>query len=143
MAGGDPRRPHRADMMGRYVIRRGLGALLVLIVVSILTFAVFMWVPVLTGADYAYLYAGRHPSPAQVQAIREKLGFDKPVTTQYLLYMKGIFTGRELLEREHDRQVSDAMPRLFLPAAQQRVEPDLRRSSRSRSPWPVGRQSCG
>jgi peptide/nickel transport system permease protein len=81
--------------MGRYVIRRGLGALLVLIVVSILTFAVFMWVPVLTGADYAYLYAGRHPSPAQVQAVREKLGFDKPVTTQYLLYMKGIFTGRE------------------------------------------------
>jgi peptide/nickel transport system permease protein len=81
--------------MGRYVIRRGLGALLVLIVVSILTFAVFMWVPVLTGADYAYLYAGRHPSPAQVQAIREKLGFDKPITTQYLLYMKGIFTGRE------------------------------------------------
>ncbi len=81
--------------MGSYIVRRLLGALLVLLVVSVLTFGIFMWVPVLTGADYTYLYAGRHPSPAQVEAIREKLGFDKPIPEQYLLYMKGIFSGRD------------------------------------------------
>src|SRR4029453_11147085 len=81
--------------MGRYIIRRGLGALLVLIVVSMVTFAVFMWVRVLTGAAYAFLYPARPPPPAEWAGVGEKLGFDKPITTQYLLYMKGIFTGRE------------------------------------------------
>ncbi len=81
--------------MARYIIRRLIGAFLVLFVVSVVTFGVFMWVPVLTGADYAYLYAGRHPSPAQLEAIRDKLGFDDPIPQQYLTYVKGIFTGRE------------------------------------------------
>ena len=95
MVGGRPPPATPPIQMGRYIIRRGLGGLLVLLVVSILTFAIFMWVPVLTGADYAYLYAGRHPTPEQVEAVRQKLGFDKPITTQYVLYMKGIFTGRQ------------------------------------------------
>lgn len=80
--------------MGRYIVRRLLGGVLVLTVISILTFGIFMWVPVLTGADYTYLYTGRHPTPAQVAAVREKLGFDKPIPEQYALYVKGIFTGR-------------------------------------------------
>jgi peptide/nickel transport system permease protein len=81
--------------MGRYIVRRVLGALLVLVVVSVLTFAIFMWVPILTGANYAYLYAGKNPNPAQLKSIEQKLGFDKPLPVQYGLYMKGIFTGRE------------------------------------------------
>jgi peptide/nickel transport system permease protein len=81
--------------MGRYIIRRLLGAVLVLVVVSVLTFGIFMWVPILTGADYSALYAGRHPTPEQLVAVRHKLGFDKPIPQQYALYVKGIFTGRE------------------------------------------------
>jgi peptide/nickel transport system permease protein len=81
--------------MGRYIVRRVLGALLVLLVVSVLTFGIFMVVPILTGANYAYLYAGKNPNPAQLKSIEEKLGFDKPIPVQYGLYMKGIFTGRE------------------------------------------------
>jgi len=82
--------------MGRFIIRRTLGALLVLVVVSIITFGVFMAVPSITSPNvYSRLYAGKVANQAQVEAISHKLGFDKPLYEQYLIYMKGIFTGRE------------------------------------------------
>jgi len=83
--------------MARFIIRRLLGALLVLLVVSIITFGVFMWVPTVTGDPnvYARLYAGKVANESQVKEIAHKLGYDRPLYEQYLSYMGGIFTGRE------------------------------------------------
>src|SRR5262247_1939287 len=83
--------------MTRFIIRRLLGALLVLLVVSVITFGVFMWVPQATGDPdvYARLWVGRIPNESLVKGISHKLGYDRPLYEQYLSYMGGIFTGRE------------------------------------------------
>ncbi|MEZ5115192.1 MAG: ABC transporter permease [Candidatus Nanopelagicales bacterium] len=76
------------------MIRRLLGAGLVIVVVSIVTFGIFQVTPVLTGASPAYLYVGKVANPAQVAAVEERLGLDKPIVEQYVTYMTGIVTGR-------------------------------------------------
>lgn len=81
--------------MIRYVIRRLLGALLVVIVVSIVTFAIFQLVPVITGSSPAYLYVGKLANPAQVAAVEHRMGLDKPLVTQYVEFVRGIVLGRD------------------------------------------------
>lgn len=77
--------------MTRYIIRRLLGGIVVLWIVSVITFAVFFMLP----ADPAAQYAGRSPTPAVLQAVREKLGLNDPITTQYGHFVKAIFVGRD------------------------------------------------
>jgi peptide/nickel transport system permease protein len=76
--------------MTRYIIKRTVGSVLILVVVSIVTFGVFFLGP----RDPAVLYAGRSSSAASIEATRVKLGLDKSIPTQYAEYFKGIFTGR-------------------------------------------------
>jgi peptide/nickel transport system permease protein len=73
--------------MGRYIIRRLLWAIVVLIIVSAVTFIIFYALP---SADPAVLRAGRSPNPALIAHIRHTLGLDKPIYVQYWLYIKGI-----------------------------------------------------
>ena len=61
--------------MGAYITRRLLWTLLLLWVVSGITFIVFN---VLPSADPALLRAGRRAEPEIVQNIRETFGLDKP-----------------------------------------------------------------
>jgi len=74
--------------MTGYIIRRVLWGLLLLIVVSALTFVLFRILPT---ADPAKLRAGRLQSPKIIHEIRVDLGLNKPLITQFWLYMKGIF----------------------------------------------------
>jgi peptide/nickel transport system permease protein len=74
--------------MTRYILRRLLWGVLLLIVVSALTFVLFRILPT---ADPAKLRAGRLQSPKIIAEIRHDLGLDKPLLTQFWLYMKGIF----------------------------------------------------
>jgi peptide/nickel transport system permease protein len=74
--------------MTRYIIRRLLWGVLMLIAVSALTFVLFRILPT---ADPAKLRAGRLQSPRIIAEIRHDLGLDKPLLTQFWLYMKGIF----------------------------------------------------
>jgi peptide/nickel transport system permease protein len=80
--------------MIRYIIRRLLGALLVVFVISIATFGIYFIAPKVTGSDPSYLYVGRHGTPAQVEAVRHAFGLDQPLVQQYGTYMTGIFKGR-------------------------------------------------
>jgi peptide/nickel transport system permease protein len=73
--------------MGRYIIRRTLWVILLLLVVSAVTFLIFYALP---SGDPAALRAGKSPSPALIQQIRHTLGLDKPIYVQYWRYMKGI-----------------------------------------------------
>jgi peptide/nickel transport system permease protein len=70
-----------------YIIRRLLWAVVLLLVVSFITFLMFV---VLPSADPALLRAGRNPSPEVVQAIRENLGLDKPWYVQYGIYIRDL-----------------------------------------------------
>ena len=73
--------------MGRYIIRRALWVILLLLIVSAVTFVIFYALP---SGDPAALRAGKSPSPEQLQQIRHTLGLDKPIYVQYWRYMKAI-----------------------------------------------------
>ncbi|SJN31354.1 Dipeptide transport system permease protein DppB (TC 3.A.1.5.2) [Microbacterium esteraromaticum] len=75
--------------MARYALTRGallIAGLLVSSVIIFLTLRVF-------PGDVAQLIAGTQASPAVVEALRESLGLDKPLTSQYLDWVGGIFHG--------------------------------------------------
>ena len=74
--------------MTRYIIRRLLWGVVLLVLVSALTFVIFRILPT---ADPAKLRAGRLQNPKIIAEIRQNLGLDKPLLTQFWLYMKGIF----------------------------------------------------
>jgi len=84
--------------MIRYIIRRLIGAVLVVIVISMMTFAIFQIGPKLSGASPAFLYVGKITTPAQVEAVEKRLGLDKPLIEQYWVYMKGIAVGRDFTD---------------------------------------------
>src|SRR5512142_697282 len=77
--------------MTGFLIRRLLGGLVVLWVVSVVTFAIFFMAP----GDPAAAYAGRSPSPAALKASEERLGLDEPIPVQYWRFLSGIFAGRD------------------------------------------------
>ncbi len=74
--------------MLRYIIRRVLWGVLLLILVSALTFVLFSVLP--TG-EPARLRAGRSASPKVIAEIRVDLGLNRSLFEQFWLYMKGIF----------------------------------------------------
>jgi peptide/nickel transport system permease protein len=77
--------------MARFVLRRIASMILVLVVISLVTFAIF---ELLIPGDPAVRLAGRHANPAQIAEVRHKYGFDKPFYVQYFRTMKNIFTGQ-------------------------------------------------
>ena len=76
--------------MGRFVIRRILGMVIVMFAVSVLTFLIFNVIP---NGDPADRMAGKNSTPAQIEAINREWGFDKPIYTQYATTMEKVATG--------------------------------------------------
>src|SRR5258706_431631 len=65
-----------------FIIRRLIVTVFLLLVVSLITFAIFFLVPRLAGQnnyELAVQYVGRNPTPSAVHAIERKLGFDQPI----------------------------------------------------------------
>jgi len=79
--------------MARYVARRLAGAVLMVLLVSLLTFLIFSVMP---SADPAALRAGRAPTPALIAEIRHNLGLDKPLYVQYGRYLERLVTHFDL-----------------------------------------------
>src|SRR2546423_10632063 len=73
--------------MLEYIVRRLLWVIVLLLLVSLVTFIVFYAFP---SADPALLRAGRQPNPQLVEQIRHSLGLDKPWYVQYFRYMKAL-----------------------------------------------------
>jgi peptide/nickel transport system permease protein len=74
--------------MATYIVRRILWGIVLLILVSAITFVFFNVFP---SADPAQLRAGRNASPAIIHFIRHELGLDRSLPVQFWVYMKGIF----------------------------------------------------
>src|SRR5215210_3996369 len=72
-----------------FAIRRLIGALLVLIAVSFITYLIFIQIP---GGDPAQRIAGRTATDANIADIRDKLHLDDPFYLQYWGMMKSLFT---------------------------------------------------
>lgn len=79
----------------RYIIRRLIGMVVILWLVSLVTFFIFFMVPKALGSNPAVLYAGRSPSAEVIAAVTKKLGLDQPLLVQYGRFLKGIFVGRD------------------------------------------------
>jgi peptide/nickel transport system permease protein len=71
--------------MAAYILRRLLWTVLLLLVITAVTFLIFY---VLPSGDPAALRAGRTPSPETLAAIREQLGLDRSLPIQYWDYVK-------------------------------------------------------
>jgi peptide/nickel transport system permease protein len=71
--------------MAAYIVRRLLWTVLLLLVITAVTFLIFY---VLPSGDPAKLRAGRTPSPETIAAIRDQLGLDRSLPAQYLDYVK-------------------------------------------------------
>ena len=74
--------------MGRYLIRRTLFLLLVLWIVSIVTFLIFVKLP--PGDPARRATGGRGASAEQIAAARHAFGLDRPVLVQYGRFAKGL-----------------------------------------------------
>jgi peptide/nickel transport system permease protein len=73
-----------------FIIRRLIGALLVLIAVSFITYLIFVKIP---GGDPAFRIAGRTATAQNIEDIRQKLRLDDPFYEQYWAMMKSLFNG--------------------------------------------------
>jgi peptide/nickel transport system permease protein len=79
-----------------YIIRRLFAAVILLLIVSAATFAIFFEVPRLAGEGVDQLaaqYVGRDPSPAAIAAVKKNLGFDQPIYLQYYHFIKQLIFG--------------------------------------------------
>jgi peptide/nickel transport system permease protein len=82
-----------------YIVRRLFAAVGLVIVISMITFAIFYLIPRLAGASpesMAARYVGRSPNPEQLRIAAKALGFDQPVIVQYWDWLKGVVAGRTI-----------------------------------------------
>ncbi|HET6209862.1 MAG TPA: ABC transporter permease [Jatrophihabitans sp.] len=83
--------------MIRYIIRRAIAGVLVLLVTSFVTFAIFFVGPRVAHVSPSLYFVGKIPPTAEGQKLIEhRLGFDLPIWDQYYQWIKGIFFGRTL-----------------------------------------------
>jgi peptide/nickel transport system permease protein len=76
--------------MGRFIVRRLVGMVLVLFAISVIVFLIFNVIP---SSDPAQQMAGKNATPELVASITEEWGFDDPLPQQYLTMMGKIFSG--------------------------------------------------
>jgi peptide/nickel transport system permease protein len=93
--------------VGRFVIRRVFGMVIVMFAVSVLTFLIFNVIPNGAPADRM---AGKNSTPVQIAAIKKEWGFDKPLPTQYVTTMEKVFTG-DLVSYANQTNVIDEIKR--------------------------------
>lgn len=89
--------------MLRFIVRRLVGMVFVLFVVSLLVFLIFNVVP---NSPPAQRLAGKNATPVLVKSIEEEWGFDESLPEQYLTMMKKVFTG-ELISYSPRTPVDD------------------------------------
>lgn len=83
--------------MIRYIIRRSLGGILVLVVTSFVTIAIFFIGPKVAHISPALYFVGKIPPTKEGQKLIEhRLGFDQNLFQQYWTWVKGIFVGRNI-----------------------------------------------
>lgn len=97
--------------MARYLVRRLLLTLLVIVGVSAITFALSRLVP----GNPARLLAGPHARQAEVDALAARYHLDGPVLEQYAIYMSGLARGDLGLSVTSRRPVTEDLAQ-YLPA---------------------------
>jgi peptide/nickel transport system permease protein len=79
-----------------FLIRRLIGAVVLLLIVSAVTFGIFFLIPRLAGQttdQMAAAYVGKAPTAEAIHDTKVRLGLDKPLIVQYGNFVKGIVAG--------------------------------------------------
>src|SRR4051794_642730 len=84
-------RPRGGPLMFAYVIRRLVIGVIMLILMSLVTFILFFASPV----DPARYACGKNCTPQLREQTRVALGYDQPAVVQWVDFLKGVVTGRE------------------------------------------------
>ena len=74
-----------------YIVRRLISGLILIVVMSLVTFLLFFASPI----DPARVSCGKNCSPALQNQTSKALGFDEPVIVQWGDFLKGVVKGRE------------------------------------------------
>ena len=75
--------------MTRFLLRRLASSVVVLAGVSVIVFALARLIP----TDVAAMYIGPRARPDDIERIREQLGLNEDLLTQYLVYMRDMLQG--------------------------------------------------
>ena len=75
--------------MGRYFVKRVLGTIPLLLVIS---FLIFMFIHLIPG-DPVRNMAGREATTEELENLRESMGFNKPLYQQYFSYLNDLVHG--------------------------------------------------
>lgn len=76
--------------MGRYILRRSIWIIFVMLMITVVTFFIFYVMP---PSDPAITFAGKQPTPETVAEVRKLFGLDKPVPVQYVNFVKRLVIG--------------------------------------------------
>jgi peptide/nickel transport system permease protein len=90
--------------MARFIVRRSLSAILLLLATSFLVFSCFFLM--IPGSQQARAIAGRNANQTTVNEVARKFDFDKPFYVQYVHTMKLVFTG-QVIDYQDDLNVVD------------------------------------
>lgn len=74
--------------MSRYIVRRLLQSIIVIVGVTLLSFLTLH-----LAGDPTYLYVSERASAQEIEETRIKLGFDKPLPVQYFNFLGGLVRG--------------------------------------------------
>ncbi|KPI26298.1 ABC-type transporter, integral membrane subunit [Actinobacteria bacterium OK074] len=77
--------------MLRFLLRRTLGAIVILFLLSIVTFLLFFGMP----RDPALLMCGKTCTPEALANIHHVLGLDRPIPEQYWTFLHNLFLGSD------------------------------------------------
>ena len=75
--------------MGQFLAKRILQGLLVIFLISVVTFFIIRLIP----GDPVKLAAGPQARPEQIEKLAKEFGMDRPLPEQYFNYMAGLFQG--------------------------------------------------
>lgn len=97
--------------MLKYTIKRLIGVIPILFLVSIF---IFLFVHLIPG-DPARLVAGQDATIQDVENVRKELGLDQPIHIQYFSFISGIFQGDLGISLKTSRPVFDEIAIRFMP----------------------------
>jgi glutathione transport system permease protein len=97
--------------MLRYIVKRLLGIVPILLIVSIF---IFLFVHLIPG-DPARLVAGQDASLKDVELVRQQLGLDKPLAAQYINFVGKLVQGNLGVSMKTKRPVFDEIAARFMP----------------------------
>jgi peptide/nickel transport system permease protein len=95
--------------MARFIVRRTISAIALLLATSFLVFSFFELIP---NYNPARAIAGRNANQTTVDQVAKKFDLDKPFYVQYVNTMKLIFTG-QVLDYQNDLNVVDQFKQRF------------------------------